>query len=88
VIEQHGELRGRQRHRVARLGQSRPEEVSAVDAFGEQAEPRAIPKQDLQERGFLAAEDEQMAGEWILLKMLLDQRRKSVETLAVMWCTT
>src|SRR5690349_2120508 len=44
--------------------------------------PVPSQKQDLQERGFLAAKDEQMAREGILLQVLLDQRRKSVEALA------
>src|SRR5947207_14242905 len=44
--------------------------------------PRPIPKQDFQTRSILAAEDEQMAREGILLQVFLDQRRKSVETLA------
>ena len=43
-FDQHRELRGRQRHRAARLGQSRPEEISVVDTFGEQAQPCPIPK--------------------------------------------
>lgn len=36
------ELRGRQRHRGARLGQSLPEEISAVDTLGEQAQAGAL----------------------------------------------
>jgi hypothetical protein len=56
--------------------------ASAIDALGEQAQPRAIPKQDIKKRGILAAEDEQMARKGFLLQVFLDQRGKSVETLA------
>lgn len=79
AFDQHRKLRWRQRHRAARLRQARPEKVSAVDALGEQAQPRPIPKQDLQERGILAAEDEQMTRERILLKIFLR---------AAIWSTT
>jgi hypothetical protein len=53
------------------LRQARPEKIAAVDALGEQAQPRAISEQDLYQRRILAAEDEQMAGERILLQVLL-----------------
>jgi hypothetical protein len=33
--------------------------MSAVDTLGEQAQPLAIPKQDLYQRSILPAEDEQ-----------------------------
>jgi hypothetical protein len=46
ALEQHGELRRRQRYRAARLRQAWPEKIAAVDALGEQAQSRAIPKQD------------------------------------------
>src|SRR5579864_1507737 len=47
---------------------------------GEQAQPCPIPKQNLQERGVLATKGEQMTAEGVLLELLLDQRRKSVQT--------
>src|SRR5206468_3534873 len=77
ALDQHRELRWCQRHRAAGLRHARPPKASVIDALGEQAQPRAIPKQDLQQRGLPAAEDEQMTREGVLLQVFLDQRSKS-----------
>lgn len=47
----------------ARGSAKRGRKIAAVDTLGEQAEPRPIPKKDLQERSILTAEDEQMTRE-------------------------
>jgi hypothetical protein len=44
-----------------------------IHALGEQAQVRPIPKQNFQKRSILAAEDEQMAPERVLLQRLLHQ---------------
>jgi len=63
----------------------RGHKTSVIHALGEQAQPRPS-KQDLQKRRILAAEDEQMAREGILLQVFLDQRGKSIEPFShVVW---
>jgi len=83
TLEQHRELRRRQHHRAARLCRARPHELRTFDPLGEQTQPCPIPKQDLQERSILAAEDEQVARERILLQVFLDQCGEPIEPLCM-----
>jgi len=83
TLDQHRELRRRQHYRATRLGRAWPHELRAFDPLGEQTQPCPIPKQDLQERSILAAEDEQVARERILLQVFLDQCGEPIEPLCM-----
>src|SRR5580698_694 len=66
AFEQHRELRAAQRDdSFVRL---RPDEAAPLETFGEQAEPVAVPPEQLDEVAAFAAEDEDVARERILFK--------------------
>jgi hypothetical protein len=81
AFDQHRRLRRRERDRAIIARHHRPHEAALVDAFAEQAQPVAVPEQDLQYRCLLAAEGKQMTGERILLQRVLHQHREPIHAL-------
>jgi hypothetical protein len=59
-FDQHCELRWRECDCPAWVDHARPGKTTGVDPFGEQAEPVAIPEQDLEHRSASPAEGEEM----------------------------
>ena len=82
AFNQHGELRWRERHRTAGIAHPRPDETTLIEPLGKQAETIAVPVQDLQLARALPPERKQMAGEGILLEVLLDERGEPIKTFA------
>src|SRR5665213_2905980 len=67
--------------RTALLHDPRPDELSSIKPLLEKTHPIAIPKEDLQHRGVLAAERKEMSREGIFLQSLLYERCKSMQAL-------
>jgi hypothetical protein len=82
ALDQHRELRRRERHCAARLVYPRPDEPTLIDALGEQAEPVPIPEQHLQHRRPLTPEGEKMTRERVLPQLLLNQGGEPVHALS------
>ena len=53
----------------------------------DQHQPAAVPEQDLDAVGALAAIHDDSAGEWIRGQHFLRQRSQTMGALAIMWCT-
>ena len=61
ALDQHRELRRRQRDRAFVPRHPRPHEPALIEPLGEQAQPVAVPEQDLDDLRSFAPEGEQMA---------------------------
>src|SRR5262249_36092016 len=81
TLDQHRELRRRERNRAAWLMHPRPHEGTTVYTLAEQAQPVSVPKQNLQNARLLAAKGKKVPGERILLQRLLHQHGKATHTL-------
>src|SRR3954451_438476 len=79
-FQQHRQLCRRQ-HRHALLG-SRPDEAPSLQPLSEQAQPIAIPPQQLQKIAAATAKAENMTRERVLAQHCLRLRRQTVEALA------
>jgi hypothetical protein len=65
TVDQHRELCPCQHQRLARLNVRRPQEYAILEPLGEQAQSRAVPKDDLDEVWLSATDHEQVAAEGI-----------------------
>ena len=71
-------MRRRQTHRaILGLG---PDEAAFLEPLREQAKALPVPPQNLDQVTAAAAEDKQLAAEWILGKLVLRERREAIES--------
>jgi len=77
AFEQHRQLRRRQRH-AARCG-LRPDEATTLQSLGQQHQPLAVEPQHLEDVPAAAAEDEDVAAEWVLSERGLHDGSQAVE---------
>jgi len=84
-LKQHRQLCPAQHHHT--LLSPRPDESATLQALGKQAQPVAIPPQQLDEIAAAAAKAKHVTRERILPEYCLRLRRQAVEPLALMWRT-
>src|SRR5713101_2534673 len=76
-LQQHRQLCRRQHGRA--LLRPRPYEPTSVQALGEQAQPVAVPPQDLHQIAAPPTEAKQVARKRVFIENRLHQRRQTVE---------